>query len=293
MIEMKIRVPATSANLGPGFDVLGLALNLFNEFEFTKSDESKIIEGEEISDAEDNLIYLSYAKTFEKFKREIVPVNIKVKSNIPMSRGLGSSSACIVGGIVGAYLILDREINRQEILQIASEIEGHPDNVSPAIFGNVTATINEGGKNITTVIKPKNEYKFITLIPDFELKTEKARSVLPKNYSREDAVFNISRTALLISSLILGQDENLKLALEDKIHEDYRGELIPDFKEIFQFLNNNTLGCYLSGAGPTIMAIAKKDTSIREDFNKFKNSLELSWEMHELSLNTEGFEILY
>ncbi len=289
---MKIRVPATSANLGPGFDTLGLALNLYNEYEFIKSDESKIIENDEVSLAVDNLIYKSFCKTFEKFNKKIIPVTIKVNSNIPRSRGLGSSSSCIVGGIVGAYLILNRTLDRDEILQIASEIEGHPDNVCPAIFGNITVTVNENGENIKNIIKPKNNYKFLAFIPDFLLNTSDARKVLPKNYSKEDAVFNISRTALLISSLILGDDENLKISLEDKIHQDYRGKLIPDFDKIFEFLNANSLGCYLSGAGPTIMAISNCDDDLIKNFYEFSKELRVKWEVLELKINTVGFEIL-
>lgn len=289
---MKIRVPATSANLGPGFDTLGLALNLYNEYEFIKSDESKIIENDEVSLAVDNLIYKSFCKTFEKFNKKIIPVTIKVNSNIPRSRGLGSSSSCIVGGIVGAYLILNRTLDRDEILQIASEIEGHPDNVCPAIFGNITVTVNKSGENIKNIIKPKNNYKFSAFIPDFLLSTSDARKVLPKNYSKEDAVFNISRTALLISSLILGDDENLKISLEDKIHQDYRGKLIPDFDKIFEFLNANSLGCYLSGAGPTIMAISNCDDDLIKKFYEFSKDLRVKWEVLELKLNTVGFEIL-
>lgn len=289
---MKIRVPATSANLGPGFDVLGLALNLYNEYEFIKSDSAKITEGGKETSIKDNLIYESYRKTFKKLNEKEIPCEIKVTSNIPRSRGLGSSSSCIVGGVVGAYLTLNRKIDREEILQIAAEIEGHPDNVAPAIFGNITVSVNENGKNIANVIEPKNNYKFLAFIPDFLFSTSDARKVLPNSYSREDAIFNISRTAFLISSLILGEDENLKISLEDKIHQDYRARLIPDFETVFEFLKNNTLGCYLSGAGPTIMGINNGPSDFIDSFSNLSKDLSVKWNILELKLNTKGFEII-
>lgn len=289
---MKIRVPATSANLGPGFDVLGLALNLYNEYEFIKSDCTKIIEDGKETSLEDNLIYESFKEAFKKLNEKELSFAIKVKSNIPRSRGLGSSSSCIVGGVVGAYLALNRKLDREEILQIAAEIEGHPDNVAPAIYGNITVSVNEKGKNITNVIEPKNDYRFLACIPDFLLSTSDARKVLPKSYSKEDAIFNISRTAFLISSLMLGDDENLKISLEDKIHQDYRGRLIPDFETVFGFLKNNTLGCYLSGAGPTIMAISNRDGDLIKEFDEFSKNLSVRWKILELKLNTSGFEVL-
>ncbi|MET3616769.1 homoserine kinase [Peptoniphilus olsenii] len=288
---MKVKVPATSANMGPGFDVLGLALNLYNTFRFSLSDESKIIERDEILPIQDNLIYLSYKKTFQKFNMDCIPAEITVESNIPRARGLGSSSSCIVGGIVGAYLIMNKKIDKNEILQIAAEFEGHPDNVASAIFGNVTATLNKDGVNKSLKIVPKNHYKFLALVPDFELSTKSSREILSNSFEMKDITFNCSRVAFLISSLIYGEDDYLKIGLEDNIHQKYRGKLIPDYTSIMTFLKSRTLGSYLSGAGPTIMAIVKNTFQIKKELYDFTKDLELNWEVLELELDNVGFKI--
>ncbi len=223
----RISVPATSANLGPGFDTLGLALNLYNTCEFKLSEDTKTFD----ENVKNNLIYEAYAKSFEVCGEKIVPVKFDLASDIPMSRGLGSSAACVVMGIMAAFDVMKKVFVEKF-------------NVSDKI-------------------------KFLALIPDFKLSTKLARQALPKTYTRDDAVFNISRLSLLILSLISGDEENIKVALEDKIHEPYRFKLIPEINQIEKIIGESpALGHYLSGAGSTIMIVLDNEDKISEEFIK-------------------------
>ncbi|MDO4662307.1 MAG: homoserine kinase [Tissierellia bacterium] len=288
---MKIRVPATSANLGAAFDTLGIALDLYNYYEFKRSNKSKIIEKNYNSRLEDNLIYKSYKKTFEKFHKKLIPVEIKVNSNIPISRGLGSSSACIVAGISIAYLIMDRKIDKKEIFEIANEIEGHPDNVSPCVFGglNTSIVVDEA---ISQKIYMKNNYKFIAIIPNFKLNTKKSRDVLPKKVEFKDAIFNVSRVSFLVASLVSGNDSNLKYAFCDKLHQSYRADLIANYDKITDFLDRESIISYLSGAGPTIMAITDINRSVKSKIEDFTDQFEEEYKILELKVDNEGVKIL-
>lgn len=289
---MKIRVPATSANLGAAFDTMGIALNLYNEYEFKKSDKSNIIEKNYNSRLEDNLIYKSYKKTFEKLNKKLIPVEIKVNSNIPISRGLGSSSACIVGGISMAYLMMDRKLDKKEIFELSNEIEGHPDNVSPCVFGGLNTSIVANNKAISQKIQMKNDYKFTAIIPNFKLNTKKSRDVLPKKVEFKDAVFNVSRVSFLVSSLVSGDDSNLKYAFCDRLHQRYRADLIANYDKIVDFLNKESIISYLSGAGPTIMAITDINTSVKSIIEDFTDQFEEQYNILELEVDNEGVMIL-
>lgn len=246
-----IRVPATSANLGAGFDCLALAIDMYNTFTFTEAPRG--FRG-------DNLIYRSYYAVFEHLGAEIIDIKIDVDSNIPISRGLGSSASCIVAGVLAANKILNYPLSDGEVLNFANLIEGHPDNVSAALNGGITVSATESGKVLTNKIIPADLFKLVALIPDFELSTKESRSVIPREISLDEAVFNIQRTALLLSSLINGNLDFLKLATEDKIHQPYRMKLIENSDEIFHIAYElGALAVFLSGAGPTIMCITKKD----------------------------------
>lgn len=259
----RISVPATSANLGPGFDTLGLALTLYNTCEFINSKDTKAFE----ENIKSNLIYKSYAHTFKVYGEKIVPVEFKLESDIPMSRGLGSSAACLVMGIMAAFDVMKKDFDKKEILKIATELEGHPDNVSPAIFGGATAAIYDDGQVFVEKFNISKKIKFLALIPDFKLSTKVAREALPRTYTRDDAVFNISRLSLLILSLISGDEENIKIALEDKIHQPYRFKLIPEIDQIEKIIGESpALGHYLSGAGSTLMILLDSGDIKSQDF---------------------------
>ncbi len=265
----RISVPASSANLGPGFDALGLALGLYNTCEFKIVSDKDLFE----QNLKDNLIYKAYKYAFDFYEKEIIPVEFDVNTNIFLSRGLGSSAACIVMGIMAAFSVMGKEFDKKEILKIATEMEGHPDNVSPAIFGNASAAILKDQEVFVEKFEISNNFKFLAIIPDFKLPTKLAREALPQTYTKEDAVFNISRVSMLILSLISGNEENLKTALEDKIHEPYRLKLIPEIDEIEKIIADSpAIGHYLSGAGSTIMVILKSSDIKSEKL--IKNKLE-------------------
>ncbi|WIF96135.1 homoserine kinase [Caminicella sporogenes] len=290
---IKVRVPATTANVGPGFDCLGIALNLYNNFYFEEIEEGLKIEGTDREfQNEDNLVFQSMKKTFDKIGYKYKGIKILIEDNIPISRGLGSSAACIVGGVVGANRLAGDVLSKEELLKIATEIEGHPDNVAPALFGGMTAAIYENGKVYFSKINITEGLKFYALVPNFRLSTEKARSVLPQNIPYKDGVYNVGRTALLISSLVNGEFHLLREACKDKLHQNYRGKLIDDYDEIIKICEDiGVVGVFLSGAGPTIMALDKEGVYIKEKFEREFSRLNATWKVYELSIDFYGAKV--
>ena len=292
-MKVKVKVPATSANLGSGFDVAGLALTLYNTFTFELSEDGLNIKGcpEQFCN-ENNLTYQAFKRAAEVCGLEYQGVNIECSGEVPYTRGLGSSSTCIVAGIVGAFAFKDKVEERQEILELATSIEGHPDNVAPAIFGGVTVSVMEEDNVLTLNIPVKHDYRFVALIPPFTLSTEQSRAVLPQILSRKDAIKNVSHLALMVASLINGYDEGLKLGFKDRLHQPYRGDLITGFDEIMAVLEKDeqVLGAYLSGAGPTIMAVIHADdrmgvVRIKEELG----NLIKDWRVNKLELDNRGY----
>lgn len=290
---VEVRVPATSANMGPGFDCLGVALNMFNTFYIEEIEEGLEITG--CIDAyknEDNLVYKSMKRCFERIGYDYRKrgYRINIESEIPESRGLGSSASCIVGGVLAANEIAGGNLSSREILELAAEIEGHPDNITPALYGGMQVSIMEGSRVYNESIQLAEGIKFCAIIPDFTLSTSEARSVLPHDIPRSDAVFNVGRVSLLIAALSNGNFDLLKVACMDKLHESYRGSLIRNYNEIISACSNlNTSGVFLSGAGPTIMNI------LREEDNEFSRNMEYilsnmkdSWLVRELKPYTGG-----
>ena len=252
MIE--IRVPATTANLGPGFDVLGLAIDRYNTFTFSASEKSNL--------PEDHLVYKAYQYTFKSLGKPVVEVNIDVKGDIPISRGLGSSAACIVGGIMGANAMLGDLLDKDEILKLATEIEGHPDNVSPAIFGGLMISVMDQDRILTNKMPIQNSLKFVAIVPDFELSTEMARGVLPKVIRHKEGIYNVARVSLLLSAFATGRMDLIKEGLNDRLHVPYRSALIPGYQNVVdRAYEAGAIGCFLSGAGPTIMCMIDGDAS--------------------------------
>jgi len=291
-MKVKVKVPATSANLGPGFDVAGLAVTLYNTFTFELLDDGLEITGcpEQFCNAE-NMTYQAFVEGAKTCGLLFKGLRIECSGDVPYTRGLGSSSTCIVA----AYAFVDRYDERQEILELATKIEGHPDNVAPAIFGGLTVSVMSDG--VTTLNIPvKHDYRFVAMIPPFTLSTEKSRSVLPQVLSRSDAIANVSHLALMVASLINGYDDGLKLGFKDRLHQPYRGPLIEGFDEIMTILENDerVLGAYLSGAGPTIMAVidatdTKGVVRIKEELG----DLLKDWQVEKLELDMRGYTCDY
>ena len=263
-VAIKVRVPGTTANCGPGFDAVGIACTIYNELELILSSQGNLvieIEGEGkgmIPTDEKNIVYKAIQTVLEKVGKKYQGIHIRMCNQIPLSRGLGSSAAAIVSGLFAANMATGNTLSKDEMLDMATAIEGHPDNVAPAIFGGITTCVIQGDQTRYLRFVPPAKLSMVVAIPDFNLSTQAARNVLPLTVPFKDAVFNISRTALVIGALCQGEFQHLRYALEDKIHQPYRQHLIPGMQQVFDVaLNKGALGVAVSGAGPCIIAFAQ------------------------------------
>lgn len=277
---MIIKVPATSANLGPGYDAMGMSLNLYNEFTFVKTDE-KI-------DYKDSLFYRAFSYIFDLERKAPPQVKISIKTGVPIARGLGSSATCIVAGLYAANIILGEKYSKDEILRFATDIEGHPDNVGPAILGGLVISAMENDRVFYYKINPSKKLSYILIIPDFELETSLARSILPKKVTREDAVYNIARSNLISRAIEKGDMEMLIGIFGDKLHEPYRKKLIKDFDLYEKIARENKATIFISGAGSSMLIISSKENL--EILNKLRTINE-NYKIMELS-SGGGAEII-
>jgi len=294
----KIKVPATTANMGAGFDCLGMALSLYNEITVRESDRFSIeikgvVASDDIFTTKDNLIYQVIASFYEEIGQKVPHLSITQEDCIPMTRGLGSSSACIVAGLFAANELTGHPMTRDELAQMACRIEGHPDNVAPAVYGGLIVAVLEGEEQTLHHVKitPPSELSYVAFIPNFQLSTAKARRILPINYSRADAVFNISRASLFIASMMNGDFSNFPVALNDKIHQPYRGTLIPGFDAVFGATEKaGAHGVFMSGAGPTIIAITTRDKeeTFAQEMQNALVQLDNEWKTIILHADLEG-----
>jgi homoserine kinase len=265
---IRVRVPATSANLGPGFDVIGVALSIFNEVWVEGSDKKLEIEifnegADKISKDENNLVYRSFCKVFERVNKNPKGIKLVLKNTIPLARGLGSSSAAIVGGLVAGNAYLGFPLNDEELLRMAVEIEGHPDNVAPALFGGVTICTQI--PKLLCVKLPIFELDVVLAVPDFEIKTSDSRKILPREVPFEDAKMNVTNVAFLITALYTKRYDLLEIGMQDRLHQPYRSKLIPGFHEVLKRARRaGALGVALSGSGPTIIALTKSPQAVAQ-----------------------------
>ncbi len=276
---IKIRVPATTANLGVGFDCAGLALSLYNDFTF-KEGKSNV--------EPDNLILKSFNKLYEYIGKDAPEVAIEVIVSVPQARGLGSSATCIAGGLIGAREMSGVKISDYEILKLATEIEGHPDNVAPAIFGGLIVSIKDK-EIIYRKFEPTEELNFYVLIPDFELSTKKAREVLPKTITLKQGVSNAARTAMLPYAYEHGDMEIIKTFMKDEFHEKYREPLIPNFKTVREFAIKNNFAAFISGAGPSILCVSKE--KIQNNLEELVKDFQIKFNVMELNVS-EGYRVI-
>ncbi len=294
-----VKVPATSANLGPGFDTLGLALDLFLEVEVEWS--SKSIElyyynkgTWKTANPENNMIVRAMQRVFKEARINNPAFVLKVNSAIPTGRGLGSSAAAIVAGMFAANELIDHKFPKDKLINWAVELEGHADNIVPAVVGGLTtAMIYENEVYYQKVLIPAN-FKAIIAVPEFTLPTKKSRSVLPEKVALQDTVHNLQRACFLLASLHNGDFSHLNLAMDDMIYQPLRKQFIPGFDEVFKAAyNNGALGVAMSGAGPSIIALAGKDThKIGEAMqNAFKHK-GLKCTIYNLSPNQSGVSII-
>jgi len=258
-----LRVPASSANLGPGFDALGLALGIYLDCRFESSDRLHIsASGRDahcISTGEDNLIWQTALAVARDTGGVLPPIELEINNDIPIGKGLGSSAAALTAGVVIADHLLGLHWKPLRILDEAAQIEGHPDNVAACVLGSIVATAMERGGTARAVrLEWPARYGVGVVVPDFILPTSEARAVLPDGYSREDAIFNVQRSALLIAALATGTTAAFPAALEDRLHQPYRAKLVPGLDEIVRLRAPGLLGCALSGAGPSVLVFHEK-----------------------------------
>ena len=289
-MKVSYKVPATTANLGPGFDCLGMALPIHNiitieetvlpstgiEVNVMQDDNNaELLELDNIPEDKDNLVLKAVKMLYNLVGQEANELKINVNTNIPIARGLGSSASVIVGGLLCANELLGFPADEAAILSIATEVEGHPDNIAPALIGGlVFSSMEDDGSIIYRKLNWNDDWHITICIPDFELATNVSRSVLPQNISLNDATFNSKRLAMLIHAIDTKDTKLMKYALEDRLHQPYREKLIPGFKEIHDTLKHeeNVLGTVISGAGPSIVVLSKKN-----DLEKIRDTVEEIW----------------
>ena len=278
---VEIRVPATSANMGAGFDTMGIALNIYNRIKVSETESGlKIVNigsSEYIPTNENNLIYKSVVRVFDEVGYKKRGLKIVQNSDIPMTRGLGSSSACIIGGLLAGNHISGNKLSREELLRLANGEEGHPDNVVPAMYGGFCVSASEGGNIYHKSFKISPKLKYAVMIPDYFAATKKSRGILPDTVPFKDAAFNVSRAAWFAASMVGGNFNNLKIGAEDRLHQPYRKSYVEGMEEIFA--KSYELGAkavFLSGSGPTVVAVLEENTeyfkdNITEFFEKFSH----------------------
>ncbi len=263
MLWSAVRVPASSANLGPGFDALGVALGIYLECKFQKSESLSISacgrDAEAISTGPDNLIWQTVLAVAANTRLQISPIELRIDNRIPLGKGLGSSAAALTAGVVIADRLLGLGWKPLRILDEAARLEGHPDNVAACVLGSIVASaIDSGGVARAVRIGLPPRFGIAVVVPDFMLPTSKAREVLPTCYSKEDATFNVQRAALLVAALATGTTAAFPAALEDRFHQPYRASLVPGLDDILKLRAPGLLGCALSGAGPSILVFYER-----------------------------------
>lgn len=303
---VRVRVPATSANLGPGFDALGLACTLYNEMTLTLTHEPGLeiaARGEGsayIPNDGRNIVWKSIQYLLQRADRldEFRGAKIRMSNRIPLSRGLGSSATAIVAGLTAANALAGNPFNRQDLLQLATDIEGHPDNVAPAIFGGFTVNTVTNGFVESFSFLPRIFLRFVVMVPDFYLSTKSARQVLPAQVPMKDAVFNISHAAMMVAALAHGSEKHLENAFEDVLHQNYRAPLIPGMFDVFAAAKKaGAYGAALSGAGPCLIAFVPEHRNCTEDVAA---AMQEAFRTHDieahplhLRLDTKGARVLH
>jgi len=301
MNKVQVRIPASTTNLGPGFDVLGMALKLYNIVEMETSTSSLHIEiegeGEDIlSRDENNLVYRSAKMVFDRIDEKPPPVNIRLINNIPLARGLGSSGTAIIGGLMAGNIISGAELTSEQILNMAAKLDGHPDNISASIMGGVViASLTESGVACMKLIPPK-PINVVVIVPDFHVLTSDARAILPGTVDLPTAVFNIGRSSLLVASLATGDFRLLGIAMDDKLHQPYRERLIPGMQDVFQAAKSTdeNVAVAISGAGPSIVALCPDDNGaiVGENMRQAFLRHNINSRVMMLSIDEEGAMVL-
>ena len=290
MNKITVRVPATTANIGPGFDSMGCALALYNYItcEVLPAGKLVITGCPEPYQNEENLAVQGYRAVLSRLGLPNEGLSLNIRAEIPVCRGLGSSAAMIAGGAAAANLLHGASLSSAELLAVTNEIEGHPDNLAPAIYGGLTASLVEDGKPRTVKLPLSPTLRWVAAIPDFELSTHLARAVLPKEVAFVDAVYNASHVAVLVGALGRGDRELIAMALRDRLHQPYRESLIPEYGKVKAAAEQcGAIAFCISGAGPTLLALTD-EASFAAQFAEKCKRLEHRWNIMELAVDTEG-----
>jgi homoserine kinase len=294
--RVHVRVPATSANLGPGFDALGLALALYNEIEAQPAASTTVaIEGEgagRLPTSEKNIVVRAMRLAYDAVGRAAEPWAVRCVNRIPSARGLGSSSAAWVGGLVAGNALLGSPLDRAAVLRLAARAEGHPDNAAAAVYGGLTVAAGSGDDLVALRVPVPPALVWVALIPGITSSTVEARGVLPSFVPRADAIFNVQRVALLLASLQTGHVATLATALDDRLHQPYRRKLFPWMPAVAEAARAaGALGCVLSGAGPSLLAVARDATegrAVAEALEKALASAGVPGGARALTVDSEG-----
>lgn len=294
--EVTVTVPATTANLGPGFDCLGAALTLYNRFEFSLLPganqpfviEVTGLEAERVKLDESNLAYRSFTYFYQQLGQAPPPVRLVIDLGVPLARGLGSSATAIVAGLVAANAIAGSPLAKAAVMAMAIDLEGHPDNVVPALIGGCRLAASTADRSWTICPIPWHESVVpVVAIPNFELETAEARRVLPSEYSRADAIFNMAHLGLLLRGLQTGEADWLHTALQDRIHQPYRRNLIRGYAAVeAAALNAGAYGLVISGAGPTLLALTHSDRS-----NAVESAMAAAWTAEGIQVEVMALQI--
>ncbi len=295
---IKVIAPASTANLGSGFDCMGIALKLYNWAEFEEIEngvEIDILDDSKryLPSDENNYIYKAMQRVFNKAGIYPKGVRIRINSDIPVTRGLGSSSASLALGLTGANELIGCPFTKTDLLEMACKIEGHPDNVTPAFLGGFTVSVMDGGRLYYTKTDVPKDISFGAIIPDFYLATKKARGILPKKISHKKAAYNIAHAAYFASSISKGDFSAFSIGVKDKLHQKYRFDFIKDANDIISYSKEyGANASYLSGAGPTIISISDENFP---DFEKnMKNIIDKKlkrWHFLSLKADNDGIRI--
>lgn len=299
MNQIEVIVPGTTANLGAGFDCIGAALTIYNEFKFSLiegTDSSCVIqikgaEAEKVGTDKTNLVYQSFVKLYQHIGQPVPSVVIEIQPGVPLARGLGSSATAIVGGLVGANELASNPLSPQEIVELAIALEGHPDNVVPALLGNCQLSVGEMGNWQIAEIPWHQDIIPVVAIPNFELSTSEARAVLPPLIPHQDAIFNISRLGLLIRALAENNSKWLTTALQDRLHQPYRQKLITGYELVQSAaLAAGAYGMVISGAGPTLLALTapRQVEQVVKAMKQAWTKIEVAAEVIALNLDKQG-----
>ena len=293
MKRVTIRVPATTANLGPGFDAFGCALSLYTDVTFEETEEGLEITGcDEAYAGPDNMAYTSYCAVLASLSEEVRGVKIHIDAQIPICRGLGSSAALLVAGAMGANVLRGSKLSTQGLLNITNAMEGHPDNLAPAFYGGLTASMVDNGLPVTVNFPLHPDWEFLALVPDFDLPTSVAREALPTEYPRADAVYNIAHGAMVLKALELGDEKLLRNAMQDRIHQPYRKKMIADYDKIESLIRTTGAAFCISGGGPTLLCFTRNPGLEEKLSRKIHGITTANWELIPLHVEFQGARVI-